>query len=76
MLVVATLYFLFTSPELEHMASKSMNNSLLVELINTSVFKLPDLERILYVDSLVMIGMNVCLLGAIYVLIKHRFKER
>lgn len=68
-LVVAYLYFLFTGPGLVNMASKSMNNSLLVELINTAVFKLPDLERILYVDSLVMIGMNVCLLGAIYLLI-------
>ena len=75
-LVVAYLYFLFTGPGLVNMATKSMNNSLFVELINTGVFKLPDLERILYVDSLVMIGMNVCLLAAIYLLIKIRFKER
>lgn len=75
-LVVAYLYFLFTGPGLVNMATKSMNNSLLVEFINSGVLKFPDMERILYVDSLVMIGTNVILLGFIFVSIRKWFKDR
>ena len=64
-LLIAYLYFLFTGPGLILFATRSMDNSLLVELIRNQRLIFPSLERILYVDSLVMIGSNIILLGLI-----------
>ncbi|MGD9910252.1 MAG: heparan-alpha-glucosaminide N-acetyltransferase domain-containing protein [Candidatus Izemoplasmatales bacterium] len=66
-LVIAYLYFLFTGPGIIHFESRSMDQSLLVELIKSGRFILPSLDRILYIDSLVMIGTNVILVGLITV---------
>ena len=41
---------------------RSMDQSVLVELINIGKLIFPSLERFLYVDSLVMIGSNIILL--------------
>jgi hypothetical protein len=62
-LLIAYLYFLFTGPGLIHFDTRSMDQSLLVELIKSGRFVAPSLERILYVDSLVMIGLNVILVA-------------
>lgn len=66
-LTVAWLYFILTGPGLVNMAEKSMNNSLLVDLIRNGIWKGFSLERFLYVDSLVMIGINLLLLGPIFI---------
>ena len=64
-LLIAYLYFLFTGPGIILFDSRSMDNSLLVELIQNGRFVLPSIERILYIDSLVMIGMNILLLAVV-----------
>ena len=67
-LVVAYLYFLVTGPGIIDFDSRSMDQSILVELINNGRFVWPSLERILYVDSLVMIGLNIILLQVILII--------
>ncbi len=55
--------------------TKSFDNTVLVELIRSGVFKLPDLNRILYINSLTMMGLNVLLLGLVFRLLyspKHK----
>ncbi|MBU1020952.1 MAG: hypothetical protein KJ847_07015, partial [Firmicutes bacterium] len=64
-LVIAYLYFLFTGPGIILFETRSMDQSVLVELIKNGNLIFPSLERILYVDSLVMIGSNIILLGII-----------
>lgn len=74
-LAVAYLYFIFTGPGLAHMSEKYMSNSILVELFTSGKFISSTLERVLYVDSLVMIAMNILLLGVFY-RIQHRFFKK
>lgn len=75
MLAVAWLYFILTGPGLVDMAKKTMNNSLLVDLIRNGIWKGFSLERFLYVDSLVMIGLNLLLLGPVFILFSHRKQQ-
>lgn len=72
MLAVAWLYFILTGPGLVDMANKTMNNSILVDLIRNGIWKGFNLERFLYVDSLVMIGLNLLLLGPLFILLNRR----
>lgn len=67
-LLIAYVYFLFTGPGLIHFETRSMDQSLFVELIKTGRFIWPSIDRILYIDSLVMIGLNVILLGLLVAL--------
>lgn len=67
-LAVAYTYFIFTGPGLTHFESRSMNNSLLVDLIRYGKISTVLPERILYIDSLVMIGMNILVMGVIFTL--------
>lgn len=46
--------------------TRSFDNTLLVELIKTGGFKLPDVHRLLYINSLTMMGLNVILLGLVF----------
>ncbi len=62
-LVVAYAYFLLTGPGIVHLAERYMDESVLVHLIRTGRFVAPSLDRILYVDALVMIGCNLLLLA-------------
>lgn len=62
-LVIAYLYFLVTGPGIVLFDTRSMDNSFLIELIKNGRLIIPSLERLLYIDSLVMIGSNVILLG-------------
>lgn len=62
-LVIAYLYFLVTGAGIILFDTRSMDNSLLVELISNGKLIIPSLERLLYIDSLVMIGSNIILLG-------------
>ena len=75
-LIVAYLYFIFTGPGLVNMATKSMNNSIFVEWIRSGVLKGANMDRILYVDSLVMIGMNIALLACIYLWVQKIAKKK
>lgn len=65
-LIVAYIYFIFIGPGLIHFETESMNQSIFVELIRSGRFDFTNLERVLYIDSLIMIGMNVLLLGILY----------
>ena len=65
-LVVAYLYFIFTGPGLANMSAKFMSNSIFVELFTSGKLIGTTLERVLYVDSLVMIGMNILLIGVFF----------
>ena len=72
-LIIAYLYFIITGPGVVNMAERSMNNSILVELVTSGQLIGTNLERVLYIDSLVMIGMNILLLG-LFFRFQHRFK--
>jgi hypothetical protein len=65
-LIVAYLYFNLTGPGLAEFADRRMNNSVLVELIRNGRLVGLNSERLLYVDSLVMIGTNIVLLGIVW----------
>lgn len=65
-LFIAFLYFYVTGPGIIHFETRTMNNSLLVEWIRNGRFLGLDAERLLYIDSLVMIGTNALLLGIVY----------
>lgn len=62
-LVFAYLYFIFTGPGVVNMAEKSMDNSILVEFIQSGTFTGFSFQRVFYIDSLVMLGLNIILLG-------------
>lgn len=75
LLVIAYLYFIFTGPGIILFETRDMDESLFVSLINQGSFQALTLTRILYVDSLVMLGMNVILLGVLFKLIKKHLKN-
>lgn len=68
-LLTTWLYFLFTGPGLADFSARQMNNSILVELILSGRWTKFNLERLLYVDSLVMIGSNILLVSLIWMLL-------
>jgi hypothetical protein len=68
-MVVAYIYFIFTGPGIVHFENKTMNNSVFVELIRNSHFRGFNLERLLYIDSLVMIAVNIILVSLIIALV-------
>jgi hypothetical protein len=74
-LIVAYLYFIFTGPGLANMSTKFMSNSIFVELFTSGKLIGTTLERVLYVDSLVMIGMNILLIGVFLRLHQRFFKK-
>ena len=76
LLLVAYVYFIVTGPGIVDMANRTMNESILVHLINTGQFAGTNLTRVLYVDSLVMLGINVFLMGGIYLLMEKYFKKK
>ncbi|MEI8215945.1 MAG: hypothetical protein WCF96_02495 [Eubacteriales bacterium] len=69
-LAIAYAYFIFTGPGLVQMADRAMNNSILVDLIRNGLLHGFNMERILYVDSLVMIGINILLIGLVFLLVQ------
>jgi hypothetical protein len=74
MMLIAYLYFNVTGPGIVNMAGRSMDESILVHLINSGSFILPSLDRFLYIDSLVMISMNILLVGLLYLLLNKVMK--
>lgn len=76
-LIIAYLYFILTGPGIVHFETQSMNNSILVEWIQSGQWVGVNLERLIYIDSLVMIGVNIALLGLVYPwLVKHHWATR
>jgi surface polysaccharide O-acyltransferase-like enzyme len=69
-LATAYVYFLFTGPGIVHFETQTWSNSVLVELIRTGTFPGFSPERVLYIDSLVMIGMNAILVGLFLTLLR------
>ena len=59
LLVIAYLYFIFTGPGIIHFETRSMDESLFVALIRQGSFQPLTFDRLFYIDSLVMIGVNV-----------------
>ncbi len=74
MMLIAYLYFNITGPGIVNMAERTMDESVLVHLINTGKFILPSLDRFLYIDALVMIAMNILLVGVLYLSLDRYFK--
>ncbi len=62
LLVISYVYFLFTGPGIIHFDERMMDESLLVSLINQGRFMPLSLERIFYMDSLMMLATNILLL--------------
>lgn len=66
---IAYVYFIVTGPGVVDMDAKTMDNSILVELIQNGRFTGVSFQRIYYIDSLVMLGSNIILLGLFSALI-------
>ncbi len=66
MLCTAYLYFIFTGPGLSDFSTRTMNNSILVELIRNGRLIGTNPERLFYIDSLVMIASNILLISLIW----------
>lgn len=75
-LVLAYLYFIFTGPGLAQFETASFDNSILVEFIQNGRFVGLSQERLLYVDSLVMLGTNAVLCGLIACGFHRLFPDR
>lgn len=76
MMLVAYLYFNITGPGIVNFADRAMDESVLVHLINTGTLILPSLDRFLYIDSLVMIAMNILLVGGLYLILNRYTKNK
>jgi len=74
-LVIAYAYFIFTGPGIVNFATRSADNSILVDLIRHGIFKGFSFDRLMYIDSLVMIGSNIILLGLITALFYRLFRS-
>jgi hypothetical protein len=76
-LIIAYVYFMFTGPGIIHFDTRTFDNSFLVELIRNGAIKGISQERILYIDSLVMLGFNAILGGfVIYTLQKMKKRKK
>jgi len=76
MMLIAYLYFNITGPGIVNFADRAMDESVLVHLINTGTLILPSLDRFLYIDSLVMIAMNILLVGGLYLILNRTLKNK
>jgi uncharacterized membrane protein YsdA (DUF1294 family) len=70
-LLVAWLYFVFTGPGLAVFSARQMNNSIAVEWILSGRWAGFNQDRLLYIDSLVMIGSNILLVSLIWLLLNR-----
>lgn len=68
-LLTAYVYFMFTGPGLSDFENQRMDNSVLVEWIQSGRWAGFSLDRILYIDSLVMIGTNILLLTLVWLVL-------
>jgi len=75
-LAIGYAYFIFTGAGLVHFESRSVNNSMLVDLIRYGRISTLLSERVLYIDSLVMIGMNILIMGLIFTLAHRWIKNK
>ncbi len=75
MMLIAYLYFNITGPGIVNMAERTMDESILVHVINTGKWIIPSLDRFLYIDSLVMIAMNILLVGLLYLILNRWLKS-
>lgn len=69
-LAVAYAYFLFTGPGIVNFATRSMDSSLVVSLIESGSFPGWSVDRLLYVDSLVMIALNLFVMALFFPLVR------
>ncbi|MCX6064082.1 MAG: hypothetical protein NTV26_07905 [Caldiserica bacterium] len=75
-LAIGYAYFIFTGAGLVHFESRSMNNSMLVDLIRYGRISTVVSERVLYVDSLTIIGMNILIMGLMFVLAQRWVRNK
>ena len=75
LLVIAYLYFIVTGPGIIHFDERRMDESILVALINHGSVTGVSLDRILYIDSLVMLSVNMILLGILFKVIGRRLLD-
>ncbi len=75
LLVIAYFYFIFTGPGIVHFETQTMDESLLVGLINQGRFSGVSFQRLFYVDSLVMLAINIALLAGVFKLFGNYFKS-
>jgi hypothetical protein len=75
LMIVAYLYFIFTGPGLIMFETRQMDESIFVALINQGTLMLPSSERLFYVDSLVMLSLNIWLLALFFKVMKDKVKN-
>lgn len=68
-LVLAYVYFLFLGPALLDRVTWNHDHSVLQNLLISGTWAFPSLERLLYVDALVMIGINVVICALVLALV-------
>lgn len=68
-LLTAYVYFLVTGPGLADFANRRMDNSILIEWIQHGQWAGISLDRVLYIDSLVMIGTNILLVSLVWLVL-------
>lgn len=71
-LLASCLYFWVLGPGIFDFAARSVDRSLLVGLVVEGRLVLPSPERLLYIDSLVMIGLNLVILTPLVVALARR----
>jgi len=76
LLAIAYFYFLFTGPGIVDFETNTMDESLLVSFINQGRFQPLSQERVFYVDSLVMLSVNVLLLAGLFKLISVKILHK
>lgn len=76
LLIVAYMYFMFTGPGIIHFDTRSMDESIFVSLINQGSIQSLTIERLFYVDSLVMLSLNIFLLALSFRLFKKHFNHQ
>lgn len=76
LLMVAYLYFLFTGPGIIHFDTRSMDESIFISLINQGSIQKLTIERLFYVDSLVMLALNIFLMAFFFKAIKKYFDHK
>lgn len=75
-LVIAYIYFIFTGPGIADFENQVFSNSIVVELIRNGRLQGIIQERLLYIDSLVMIGMNTLICGILSFIVSKTVKEK
>lgn len=70
---LGAIYFVFLGPTMIDLAAGTRDYSVLISLIRTGAPELPSLERLLYMNTLFMIGFSTLLVAPVFAWLAVRF---